>query len=160
MFLQWLYLGRVELDDEAPEDRIAAAIELARLADMLGSSGLEAQMAELIKAAIIDDSEIPNPDSGEQTSTTEHVTPQHISAARNLPKGHAVRLMFAEAAVEGFLHSDRFKFLNELQENPDFASDLLQELGSALKTASGGHYATYLDPFSGRKLDFHLDQDD
>lgn len=45
---QWLYLGIVKFNIEDPEEKISAAIELARLADRYEITGIESQMAEFV----------------------------------------------------------------------------------------------------------------
>jgi hypothetical protein len=50
MLVQWLYLGRVLFSGAIPKEYITTTIELVRLADMCGVTGMETQMAEYIKA--------------------------------------------------------------------------------------------------------------
>ena len=74
--LQWLHPGRVQFDLENPSDRVSAAIEFARLADMCDIGGIDEVMAQLIKEVIVnnhapsgpsewsrsDEEDLPGPD--------------------------------------------------------------------------------------------------
>jgi hypothetical protein len=158
LLLQWLYLGRFNLGKEAPSDRITAMIELARLADMIEIKDvdMDLQIMEYIRATVLDN---PPPDdkwSRSPDTNICHMTPDHVEAASHLPQGHLVRLLLAKASIDAYLHSENFRFSNEIQEVTEFAADLLQELRVALKSVELACFTkcTYNDAFSGKKLRF------
>lgn len=66
---------------------------------------------------------------------SEHaLQPEHIRAAAQLPRGHPVRKLFAQACTLSYmadinnrLPNNKFRFRKELADIESFASDLLQE---------------------------------
>ncbi|KAL2836691.1 hypothetical protein BJX68DRAFT_34389 [Aspergillus pseudodeflectus] len=153
LFLQWLYLGRVILGKESPTDWISAMIEFARLADMLSISNVESQIIEHIRATILDNV----PDVYSRDRLVHHMTPEHVYAATRLPKGHSVRRLLAQATIDTFLHSDTFKFSEEIREEPEFAADVLQELKVSLKSVKPESYVCihFKEPLSGKEVVFN-----
>jgi hypothetical protein len=118
-----------------PEEAITASIEFVRIADMFEVTGMEALMAERIKAIILANHPVQTmflaaaPDKN-----THHLTSQHIESAALLPGGHPVRSVLASASVEGYLLNDNHKFWREARENPEFALDLLGEVKVTLNS--------------------------
>ncbi|KAL2825723.1 hypothetical protein BDW59DRAFT_69618 [Aspergillus cavernicola] len=153
LLLQWLYVGRIVLDEKDPGDRISALLEFARLADMLYINTVGSQIVEHIKTTVLN-----NPAPGYlRTSDTNvhHITSNHIHHAMQLPQGDPVRLLFSKAAIEGYLRSEHFKFQEETREIPEFAADFLEELKIVLKNVKTlDYHATFVDPFSGETLRF------
>lgn len=153
LLLQWLYLGRITLGEESPADGISALTKFARLADMVGFTNVESHIEKSIRMVILAN---PPPDGrckARSEANIYHITPGHICAAACLPTGHAVRLLLSKAAVNTYLHSEDFKFSNEIREIPGVAADLLEELRKALKsTRFDVCMAYYKDPFSGEEL--------
>ena len=65
--------------------------------------------------------------------------------------------MLASAAVKGYLLRDRRQFFQEIQSLPDFAVDLLGEVGVALHSLkTEKHGMSFEDPFSGRRINLAL----
>lgn len=152
MLLQWLCIGRVVFEDELPADRVLSAIGFARLADKLGVTGVGSQMADLIKATMLDNSTHDH-HLNHHDANIRYIGARHIHVASCLSKGHCVRRLLAKAAVEGFICSRNFSLLRELQEIPEFAADTLQELKIALSNVTVENSAvTFKDPLSGRKI--------
>ena len=61
--------------------------------------------------------------------------------------------MLASAAVKGYLLRDRRQFFQEIQSLPDFAVDLLGEVGAALQSLETEKRGmSVVDPFSGRRI--------
>ncbi|KAJ0418469.1 hypothetical protein BJY00DRAFT_324928 [Aspergillus carlsbadensis] len=158
LLLQWLYLGRFILADESPTDRITAMIELARLADMaeIHDANMDAQIARFIQSTVLDNPPKDNNWRRSPNTNIHHITTEHIAAASHLPKGHPVRLLFARASIDAYLHSEDFRFSNEFHDVPEFAGDLLHELRGALESFKygRGNSRTYHDPFLGKELPF------
>ncbi|KAJ5876887.1 hypothetical protein N7455_000352 [Penicillium solitum] len=129
---QWLYLRIVKFNIDDPEEKISAAIELARLADRYEITGIESQTAEYIKEVIL-----ANPDPEYKMDPCELVYNQtfflraeHIISGTLLHDGHPVRRALAGACVADFLENYPHKFADTAQEHPEFAVDLLHELCS------------------------------
>jgi hypothetical protein len=121
---------------------------------------METQMAQKIQAIILVNP-APNTSLVEQgrdpDTNTYSLIPQHITSAFLLPNGHPVRRVLATAAVEGYLRSDKPKFLKEIREIPSFAVDLLMEVKETLKTATSREFGvsfSFTDPLSGQTLPF------
>ncbi|KAF4767939.1 hypothetical protein HAV15_002100 [Penicillium sp. str.  len=126
---QWLYLRIVKFNIDDPEEKISAAIELARLADRYEITGIESQTAEYIKEVIL-----ANPDPEYKMDPCELVYNQtfflraeHIISGTLLHDGHPVRRALAGACVADFLENYPHKFADTAQEHPEFAVDLLHE---------------------------------
>ncbi|RAK94916.1 uncharacterized protein BO80DRAFT_450689 [Aspergillus ibericus CBS 121593] len=169
MVLQWLCTGTVILEDEPPTQTISTAIEFSRLMDMYNIPGSGDRMAEHIKRTIVEN--CPSPPSTDTNwsqatrsqardpnAHTNYLTTEHIVSAATLPLGHPVRIILAQATVEGFLRDEYHKFIKETQEIPGFALDVLRETMTALKV-SHKHFCAYVafkDPFSGEILDSYL----
>ena len=154
--LQWLYLRIVRFDVEDPEDRVTAAIELARLADMCKVNGLEAQMARYIRKTLIAN---PNPESNHfwrhADTNTFCLTSQHISSASFLPPHHPVRRVLAAASVEGYLRDQNHKFAPETLQYPSFGADLLREVSIALDGLKSASKVAFEDPVSGSRVELN-----
>lgn len=145
--IKWLYWHRVELSKpgcEPSDQQIAAAIELAQLAEMCGiPDGLDAEMAEYIKN-VLDDAFYP------QQPHTHNVTEGHIVAAGYLPEGHAVRRMLAVAAIRGFLLREGENVERWAREYPTFGAELLLEVRHVLDSLSVENYCVVAeDPITG-----------
>jgi len=82
--------------------------------------------------------------------------PTHIRDAAELPMGHAIRSLFANACVEEYILALRssgkkvFKFQTELKEIHSFSSDLLESVGrSIIRVRNDGYYGTeFWDPLA------------
>lgn len=93
-----------------------------RLADQIGLLGPFANIIDGLKNVL------------EEDRTSLH--PEHIRIAAELPSGHAVRVLFAEACVKPYLHHvspdadlhDRLEFnlQREVDEIDSFAADLVR----------------------------------
>ncbi|KAJ5651577.1 uncharacterized protein N7484_005300 [Penicillium longicatenatum] len=153
-FLQWLYLGRIKFDLDKPEHHIAAAIELARFADMCDTAGMESQICRYIKDILIAN---PCPEYvGGVAVHTYCLTSQHIISATFLPQGHAIRRILAAATADGYLLCENHKFAKEAREYPTYGVDLLQEVGLVLKGLKFEQYkATHEDPLTGNKRNIY-----
>ncbi|CAI7671625.1 unnamed protein product [Penicillium crustosum] len=131
---QWLYLRVVKFDIEDPGEHIWAAIELARLADRYGITGIESQTAEYINEIIVDN---PDPDyeldPGELAYNQNFLLrEEHIISGILLHYGHPVRRALANSCVADFLEHCPHKFADTAREYPEFAADLLHEVSLAL----------------------------
>lgn len=79
--------------------------------------------------------------------------PLHIRNAAELPRGNAIRLLFADACVGGYARSikdsfDKFNFSLELDGVDAFASVLLKSFGRAMKSLTSTYScASIKDPF-------------
>ena len=154
MLIQWLYLGRIVTEDQAPEEGITATIEFVRFADMCGVTGMESLMAERIKSIILSDSTFRL--SRDPETNTRYLTSQHITAASFLPDDHSVRIILARATVEGYLQQDRHKFAEEALNIPAFAVDLLREVKATLNSVTYRDYkVVFKEPISGKELKLH-----
>jgi hypothetical protein len=156
MLVQWLYLGRLLINESTPTENITAIIEFVRLADMCDVTGMETLMAEHIKTIILTNPP-PTPDAWDRDPDTNTycLEGQHITSASLLPDGHPVRKLLAIASVEGYIRRNKYKFSNEIQQAPTFAVDLLLEVKEALKTVDlGERTVTFKEPFSGKTLPF------
>ena len=153
-FLQSLYLDRVKFDLNEPEHHIAAAIELARFADMCNITGMESQICRYLRDILIAN---PCPKyDGEVTVDIYFVTSEHIISATFLPQGHAVRRILAAATVDGYLFSENHKFAQEAREYPTYGVVLFQEVGLALKGVKFEQYkAIDKDPLTGDKRNIY-----
>jgi hypothetical protein len=61
--------------------------------------------------------------------------------------------MLASAAVKGYLSRGHRKFFKDIQGSPDFAVDLLREVGIALDSLEAEKRGmTFEDPFSGQRI--------
>jgi hypothetical protein len=135
-FIQWLYTRTVTLNvdfHKDPAGYVAAVIEFARLAEMLGVNGVGDQMAQRIKEIMLSNP-YPIPKPGRR-ATYRHiymVSSKHLLSPEHLPKRHPVRRMIAQASVDSFLRSTNYKFANGEHDCPKFATDLLVEVGEAL----------------------------
>ncbi|KAG9233113.1 hypothetical protein BJ875DRAFT_485449 [Amylocarpus encephaloides] len=154
MLLQWVFHKRIVLGDLPPTEAIDAIIEFARLADMYNIVGLESSMANNLRQIILTDKTIQNsvfakpPDQN-----TYYLTSEHIRAGVLLPEGHAVRKVLASAAVKGYLLRDRRQFFQDIQSLPDFAVDVLGEVGLALQSLETEKRGmSFVDPFGGRRI--------
>ena len=145
-----MYKGQVGFGDLSAIESVTAAIEFARIADMYGVTGMEARMAEHIKA-LINASSPPWDDKPD--SNVYLIESKHIASAVHLPQRHPVREILAAASVKGFFVQDEHKFSNEAKEVPGFSSDLLMAVKSALKTLRKEDYKAWIiDPIDGLKI--------
>ena len=154
MLVQWVCHNRIVLGDLPTTEAIDAIIEFARLADMYIIKGLESSMANNLKQIILADKTIQNSVfANPPDQNTYHLTLEHIRAGVLLPEGHAVRKVLASAAVKGYLLRDRRQFFQDIQSLPDFAVDLLGEVGVALHSLElEKRGMSFKDPLSGRRI--------
>lgn len=68
-----------------------------------------------------------------------------------LPKDHSVRKLLVIATVGGYIRSDKPRFYEEMLEIPNFATELLTEVKTTLKTVSQYGGLTFTDPLTGRQ---------
>jgi hypothetical protein len=110
-------------------------------------------MVKHIRATILNN--VPDVYSGDRL--VRHMTPEHVYAATRLPKGHSVRRLLAQATIDTFLHSDTFRFSEEIREEPEFAADVLQELKVSLKSVKTESYVRihFKEPLSGKEEVFN-----
>jgi Zn-dependent oligopeptidase len=102
---------------------------------MLSINNVESQIVKHIRATILDN--VLDVYSGDRL--VRHMTPEHVFAATRLPKGQSVRRQLAQATIDTFLHSDTFKFSEEIREE-EFTADVLQELKVSLKSVKTESY--------------------
>ncbi|KAJ5489175.1 hypothetical protein N7539_004065 [Penicillium diatomitis] len=137
-----------------PGEHITAAMELVRLADKYNIVGLETKMAQYIREIIIAN---PHPEAKKfwppVDINTYWIDREHIISAISLRREHPVRQTLAAASVAGYLRSDNYKFIEETQEYPSFAADLLLEVGSALDRPNSKPAGTFEDPISRKVLE-------
>jgi hypothetical protein len=154
MLVQWVLHNRIVFGDLPPAESIGATIEFARLADMVGLTVVESLMAEHLRQTIL--ANAPAQDSVFVTPPDEHtyhLRLEHIRAGVQLPKRHPVRTMLASAAVKGCLLRNQGKNFKETQSLPDFAVDVLREVGVALESLeSEKRGMTFADPFSEQRV--------
>lgn len=154
MLAQWVCQNRIVIGDLPPAEMIAASIEFARLADMAGLTGVESMMVEHIRQVIL--ARRPAQDSVFATPLDEHtyhLRLEHVRSGILLPKGHSVRTMLASAAVKGYLLRNHGKNFKETQGLPDFAVDVLREVGAALESLeSEKRGMAFEDSFSGQRI--------
>lgn len=146
-FISWLYQGVVKID--AHPDYISGAIELSRFADMYQVAGLESPVEAFMRNLI----QVRANYAGNMTKVdrnTGSINADHIKSALNLPRGHAVRRLLAQASVAGFIQSDTHKFAELTVTHPVFASDLLSEVQQVLRTMPSN--STIKDPISQDSL--------
>lgn len=150
LLVQWMYTGQVVFGDLSPSESVAAALELLRIADFLGATGMEDRMAEHIKT-LINGSSVPY--DYDFDSNTYLIGSDLIASAVRLPHGHPVRKTLAAASVRGYLKGDGYRFAKEAKEIPGFSSDLLDAVRSALNTLRKGSFeVSVTDPISGQQI--------
>ncbi|KAF8857721.1 hypothetical protein BDZ45DRAFT_726484 [Acephala macrosclerotiorum] len=155
MLLQWLYIGRVILGELSSEEAITAILEFVRLADMCGVSGMESLMATHITKLILADDIVRARERGDVR--TWCFTPQHVTSAASLPKGHLVRDTLAAAAVKGYFHFNDSRFVDKAEEYPDFSVDVLIAMKATFRSlTSYKRSVTFKDPLSGYSFDLDL----
>lgn len=153
----WICVGRIILQEPAPEESITAAVELSRFTDMCGVTGMQQQVAGQIKEIILSSpAQISNRIPRNPDRNTQNITPAHLVAASNLPRGHAVCEILAMAAVEGYMQRDTHKFTEECHYLPGFSADLLTEVKKTLVTINSGGFAVeFKDPLSQDMVTLH-----
>jgi hypothetical protein len=137
LLVQYLYIGRINLEEFKPEDKITAIVGFARIADMCGLTGMESSLADQIEDVITLTSYIDMHASmayRDPNLNLKWVTAHHIKSACRLPNSHAVRIILAKAAVEGYLRGKDFKFGQEIEDAPGFAADLLKAVKKTFNT--------------------------
>jgi len=152
MLLQWLYIGKVLFSEMPPEEAITVIVEFVRLADMYQVTGMEALMAERIKAVIV--GKAPATKARKRMVPVVHhpwLTSEHIMSAVLLPKEHPVRRVLTMAAVPAYLN--RANDLSQALKLPDFAVDLLEEMHVTTKSFQpDGSCVTFQDPLSDARI--------
>ncbi|KUJ22425.1 uncharacterized protein LY89DRAFT_762551 [Mollisia scopiformis] len=168
LLIQWLYTSHVELGDmgskedegvtistepgevsnEHPSSRqITILLSFIKLADEIQLLGSVDEIVEMMKKKIID--------------TRSCLTTQHIRMAADLPKGHGVRTLFAQACVKDYApyffssrwHRGGLWFRAELNELDGFAADLMRELDVVMEIHGIGYSGrsanhTFTDPLT------------
>ncbi|OQE17456.1 hypothetical protein PENFLA_c024G10783 [Penicillium flavigenum] len=150
---QWLHLGFIGFGIHCdPEERIEAAIELARLADKYEITRIESQTAQYIKETIIAN-RLPADNQGRVPidSNTHLLGEEDIISALMLRDGHPVRHVLAAACVRGYLQKEKHDFASTAREYPKFAADLLHEARLALNTLTPLRSSIFKDPIGGKK---------
>ncbi|KAL2857244.1 hypothetical protein BJY01DRAFT_136944 [Aspergillus pseudoustus] len=149
ILLQWIHTGHIRFRDEEPEVQVTAAIEFARLADMLGLKDTEPHVAEIVSNAILMDCASATIENYVNTHI-RYITSTHIRDAACLPRGHLIRHHLARAAVKPYLSAGEFKFAQESQDVPEFALDLLRETRPAIRSIKvTNKHAYFRDPIGG-----------
>lgn len=152
--IKWLYTRKIESDIKDKEDRISAAIELARLADKYQITGMESKVAQDIKEAICYlDSQNTKRYVPLDNVTWPWLTSKHIISGTCLPRGHPVRQTLAAACVAGYLGGKNHKFAQEAEDYPNFGADLLREVRVALNAAHKlNERVSFTDPFDDKVI--------
>ncbi len=154
MLVQWVFHNRIVFGDLPPSEMISASIEFARLADMVKLKVVEPLMAEHLRRTIL--ANTPAQDSIfaiPPDEHTYHLRLEHIRSGVLLREDHPVRKMLASAAVKGYLLRNQGKNFRETQGLPDFAVDVLREVGVALESLEPEERGmTFADPFSGQRV--------
>lgn len=87
--------------------------------------------------------------------------PEHIRGASELPSGHGLRKLFAQACVKRYINdtirdSKSFRFATEMDEVESFAADLFKEVDKVLrqrhKMAKTRPEYSYFDPLTGERF--------
>ncbi|KAJ5935089.1 hypothetical protein N7466_004636 [Penicillium verhagenii] len=159
--LQWIYLRTVRFEAMKPKDEISAAIELARLGDMCMVTGLESEMANRIKEVITANPSRRHPRKGDVDINSHCLEPCHFKSIAFLPRGHKVRQILAAASVDGYLRDGGYRFLSEVEEDPELAVEILKQVRKTMAEVPqvpqargiGRGLATATDPLTGRVLD-------
>ncbi|KAJ5949303.1 hypothetical protein N7454_000887 [Penicillium verhagenii] len=126
--LQWIYLRTVRFEAMKPQDEISAAIELARLGDMCMVTGLESEMASRIKEVITANPSTIHPKKLIDVDINSHCLGSgHFKSIAFLPRGHKVRHILAAASVDGYLRDGGYRFLSEVEEDPELAVEILKQ---------------------------------
>lgn len=147
--LQWLYLRRVRFETAAAGEKMEAAIEVARLADMVEMGGLERYMGEYIKEVLV----TPKDEWGLWGGAGALVTLQHIEAASLLPQGHEVGRILGRAMVGEYACQKGHRFRGKMAEYPRFAANVLEAMVELLgKVEFGKNQGSYKDPLTGNKI--------
>ncbi|KAJ5627548.1 hypothetical protein N7528_004975 [Penicillium herquei] len=153
--IEWVYTHTVRFDIQDHREKITAAMELARLADLYFISGVENDIAQYIAKIIVAN---PHPQTTRQYFHTDNNT--HLIDAKNIVSAtylrprHPVRRVLAEASVAGYLRNDKHKFADETEKYPSFGADLLLAVRSALnKREEWQTTGNFHDPISGKSLE-------
>lgn len=88
----------------------------------------------------------------------------HIRMAfKELPRGHPVRKLFAQACVRSYMehidirpHRKEFRFRFEMTEIEGFAADLLYAVNETMRKRVAGEGNVYTDPLLGTQIKLHL----
>jgi hypothetical protein len=124
---------------------------------MLGVANTERQAAthieSIIRKDLAHDHEIIRIYQRKPDDKIRLISPSHIRDAACLPGGHAIRITFARAAIESFLlRPDEFKFAQETEEVPEFAVDLLRQVGPTVRSVRASHaQVIFREPFLHRE---------
>lgn len=177
--IQWLFVGRIVIQEDTPEDVISRCVELMRLAVFLGITeyGLDVVLADRIKQVIKDNpvfhtivhhNDTDNDGWGTQgiwhgssrsgggkkeDSNTTLLSIALIGSASVLPQTNPVRRAMAEAVVRGYFLDSHF-FGEVAEEVPSFEIDLLLAVQAATKTLHKKwptDEIVYQDPTSGEE---------
>ncbi|KAJ5982117.1 hypothetical protein N7451_012217 [Penicillium sp. IBT 35674x] len=128
--LQWLYLRRVRFETAAAAEKMEAAIEVARLTDMVEMEGLRRYMGEYIKEVLV-------------TEEDGWAVWGERGRCRVL----------ARAMVGDYACQKDHRLRGKLGEYPRFVADLLEEMVELLgKVEFGKNEGSYKDPLTGSKV--------
>jgi hypothetical protein len=114
LVVQWIYGGSVNLDRQpglTSTDKLSHYIAFIKLVDRLDIHGDFSNVCVLIQKILLGPA---------------FVTPQHIRDVVELPKGHALREMFARNCALWYVGDLGFNFAKELEELEGFASGFSQ----------------------------------
>ncbi|KAJ5497982.1 hypothetical protein N7453_007033 [Penicillium expansum] len=98
--------GKVKFDIQDKTDRLSAAIELARLADKYGITGIESDVSDYIQYII----DYQDPEFSVCNDNNTWLISDHIIWGSFLPREHPVRRTLAVACVAGYLGGKNHKF--------------------------------------------------
>jgi hypothetical protein len=116
----------------AASHTITTYLAFFKLADALGLLGPFDAILDRITAAL--------------QSSEEALQAAHIHEASELPRGHAVRRMFARACLRSYVQETmvalrgEYRFAREVREIEGFAADLFYEFGEAVRSGEARQY--------------------
>ncbi|KAF4627601.1 hypothetical protein G7Y89_g10549 [Cudoniella acicularis] len=112
-------------------------IEFARLADMVGATGMEETLAFDIKKIIASNPDlVPVHHAYVKTPIAyiRYITEEHLHSAWDLPGGHAVRDVMSAALVDGYLRDNGGPFKDAIRDIPSLVYDVLEKTRSTVLT--------------------------
>jgi hypothetical protein len=143
-YLRWLYFGTINIDNlkRTKGDKLNLYIDFIRFADFINLVGPFDSVLQGIRSLL---------------SSRTALLPEHIQTAVQLPYGHPLRSLIAQACVKSYAWSlqlggrnggnkRRFRFQEELDTLEGFASDLVRAFSSSIRGNP-----TFIDPLSKKK---------
>jgi len=177
LLIEWQYRGTIVLPPKclSVKQTITQILDFTRLCNMVDVEETGPAMAKYLKAIMVSSTETlfafhhAGHDKQDHAAIscifynnpgvlTNCLSSEHIVSAPQLPQGHAVRNLFATAAVEGALRQKQPKFWEEMLTVPNFAVDVLLATRMALRNTSitrapnGLLVTTFKDPFTGDRV--------